>query len=108
MVTEALETGLITKPKATELTSEKVKGLRRYWVQTEHVLSLNLLFIPLELSLLSPANSERQTSGLLTNDSVLVSGMRSLGIAALATNDSGFDFVSGINVFRPEDVRPPV
>lgn len=83
---------------------EKVKLLRDYWINTRRLLALNLLFVPLELEIIEAAQRERVAAGLLTNDSVIVSAMRSYGIVRIATRDQQFDSVDQITVFSPSDI----
>ena len=45
--------------------------------------------------------AERQTAGLLTNDSMIVSCMREYGVSFLATSDADFERVAGVTIFRP-------
>jgi predicted nucleic acid-binding protein len=54
--------------------------------------------------LIRAAQIERQSFGLLTNDSMIVACMRQQGVTAIATSDSDFEQVSGISVFRPDDI----
>jgi predicted nucleic acid-binding protein len=81
-----------------------VMQLTEYWVNTERLLNLNLLFVPLEESILRGAQPERINSGFLTNDSMIVAAMREYGVSRLATNDRRFDGVAGITVFSPTDI----
>ncbi|MGH7933093.1 MAG: type II toxin-antitoxin system VapC family toxin [Candidatus Binataceae bacterium] len=67
---------------------------------------MNLLFIPLDEQILRTAYGERQAAGLLTNDSMIVSSMRFLGVSNLASADADFDRVAGITVFGPSDLPP--
>ena len=83
---------------------ELIASLRDYWTDVQRVLSLNLLFLECEDSILRQAQIERQDAGLLTNDSVIVSFMRLYGIQALATHDADFNSVNGIQVFTPSDI----
>lgn len=81
-----------------------VRSLRNYWTEFQRVLALNLLYLENEVSIFERAQVERESSGLLTIDSTSVSLMKSYGIQILATNDSAFDRVSGIKVYRPTDI----
>ena len=98
--------GLISAENARELRRKPdvVRGLTDYWLNTERVLALNLLFIPLDEQILRNAYSERQGTALLTNDSMIVSSMRFFSVQNLATADGDFDRVSGITVFGPSDL----
>lgn len=55
-------------------------------------------------TILRGAQKERQAASLLTNDSLIVACMRVHGISLLATNDSDFERVAGITVFKPKDL----
>ena len=81
-----------------------IASLTDYWRNTERILELNVLFLSTNERILRNAQSERQQSGLLTNDSMIVSCMRSFGITHLATNDTDFERVSGITVYSPADL----
>ena len=81
-----------------------VSVLTDYWRQTERMLSLNLLFLSTEESIVRRAQVERAAAGLLTNDSMIVACMRQYGIQYLASRDRDFERANGITVFRPDDV----
>ena len=81
-----------------------VSTLTSYWVDIQRIFSLNLLFLEAEESVLRQAQVERQGAGLLSTDSTTVSFMRLYDIPMLATNDSDFDRVAGIQVFHPTDI----
>jgi len=106
MLAEAKSKGLISKESASELRRRftAIPSLTDYWQYTERMLDLNLLFLATEESIVRTAHAERQSACLLTNDSMIASCMRIYGISFLATNDSDFDRVSGIVVFRPDDL----
>ena len=103
---EALEKGLCKgKPlEYLKANPNQVKLLTDYWTNTERLLALNLLFLPVELSIVTGAQPERKASGLLTNDSIIVAAMRGYGVSLIATNDRQFDTVPGITVFSPTDI----
>jgi predicted nucleic acid-binding protein len=106
MKTEATDKGLCASKAMTFLSQhpEQVKLLTDYWTNTQKLLALNLLFLPLEKAIVEAAQPERVAAGLLTNDSIIVATMREYGITKLATNDHGFDTVARITVFSPTDV----
>ncbi len=106
MVAEALSKGLVTRGTAKRLRENfgLIPGLTDYWRNTERLLALNLLFVPVNGAILRGAHAERQAAGLLTNDSMIVSCMREYGVSFLATSDQDFDRVAGITVFRPSDL----
>jgi predicted nucleic acid-binding protein len=83
---------------------EIVRALRSYWTDAQRIFSMNLLFLETEENILRRAQIERQNHGLLTNDSTIVACMREYGILTLASRDSDFDRVNGIQVFAPTDI----
>jgi len=115
VVNNATHAFMLAEAKAKKLSMGKpreylaknpneVRKLTSYWANTERVLALNLIFLPCEEEILIGAQRVRLQSGLLTNDSVIVSTMREYGISKIATNDALFDSVLGVSVFRPDDV----
>jgi predicted nucleic acid-binding protein len=107
MIAEALSKGLITAGGAKALRSrfQKIPTLTDYWVNTERMLALNLLFMPVNETIIRNAQAVRQEAGLLTTDSMLVACMREYGLSFLASNDADFQRVRDITVFKPTD--PP-
>jgi predicted nucleic acid-binding protein len=83
---------------------EVVRQLTDYWSNTQRLLALNLLFVPIELKIVTGAQPERAGAGLLTNDSIIIAAMRDFGVLSIATNDHQFDAVAGITVFSPTDI----
>jgi len=106
MVAEAQSKGVITSGGAPALrrSFRLIPTLRDYWHDTLRLLNLNLLLIPVSESVLRSAQTERQAAGLLTNDSLIISCMREYGLSYLATNDSDFERVAGIILFKPDDL----
>lgn len=104
---EAIQRRLCTDKAMKYLADhpEQVKQLTNYWINTQRILALNLLFVPIEEDIVVEAQTERQNAGLLTNDSIIISAMRQYGISQLATNDQQFDSVAGIAVFSADDVQ---
>ncbi len=105
MLAEAAARGFITTPTARALRSrsEVIPNLRAYWQRAEPVLRMDLLFVPMSESL-RQAHVERAANALLTNDSMIVACMRQYGIPFIASNDEDFGAISGITLFRPEDL----
>jgi predicted nucleic acid-binding protein len=106
MLAEAMAKRLIPSETARELRSRPgvVQTLDDYWQNTQRVLALNLLFLALDEDVLRAGFFERHASGLLTNNSMIVSSMRLLGVLNLATADADFDRVVGITVYGPSDL----
>ena len=108
MLGEARAKGLIPrdgKPHHLKQNWRIIPGLVNYWRETERILALNLLLFSTHDDLVRNAQLERSSASLMTNDSMIVSCMRELGIQYLATRDSDFDRANGIAVFGPDDVR---
>jgi predicted nucleic acid-binding protein len=78
--------------------------LTDYWVNTQKILALNLIFLPGEEKIVVGAQRARVEAGLLTNDSIIVAAMREYGISKIATNDGMFSAVNGLSVFGPTDL----
>jgi len=106
MVAEALQKGLISKASSVQLRDKPaaVRSLSEYWKHVDRLLSMNLLFLATTESLHRDAHAERILSGLLTNDSRIVACMRRYGVTLLASRDSDFERVTGIEVFQPQDL----
>lgn len=106
MIAEGQTKGWYTSKgvKYLENHPEQVKTLSDYWRNTERLLALNIVFLPMEKTIVVGAQAERANAGLLTNDSIIVATMREYGISRIATRDNHFDSVGGILVFSPTDV----
>jgi predicted nucleic acid-binding protein len=106
MIAEALSNGLITAGGARALRNkfQQIPTLTDYWLNTQRMLALNLLFMPVNETIIRNAQAVRQEAGLLTNDSMIVAGMREYGLSFLASNDSDFERVRDITVFKPTDL----
>jgi len=106
MTGEARAKGLSSVKVAKYLANhpEQVKQLTDYWANTQRLLALNIVFLPMEQDIVVEAQTERANGGLLTNDSIIVAAMREYGISRIATNDKQFDTVTGISVFSPTDL----
>jgi predicted nucleic acid-binding protein len=108
MRAEAKAKGLFTaQEKGAKYLSkhpDEVKRLTDYWINTERILALNLVFLPGEEKIVVEAQRARVEAGLLTNDSVIVAAMREYGVSNIATSDAIFDRVNGLSVFSPTDL----
>ena len=83
---------------------EIAKGLTGYWVGTQQVLAMNLLFLSVDEGIIRMAQPIRTQSGLLNNDSLIAASMKYLGLTFIASNDEDFSAVSGLSVFKPTDI----
>jgi predicted nucleic acid-binding protein len=107
MVAEAQAKGFIAAQRgASALKSAflSIGQLVDYWQNTLRILNLNLLMVTISETVSRQAQIERDASYLLTNDSLIVSCMRDLGVNMLASRDSDFDRVLGLQVFAPNDL----
>lgn len=106
MIGEGKDKGLYASAGAKYLANHpgQVKTLSDYWRNTERLLALNIVLLPMENDIVVGAQTERANAGLLTNDSIIVATMREYGISRIATGDKQFDSVGGIFVFSPTDV----
>jgi predicted nucleic acid-binding protein len=108
MLAEARAKGLFNAaekgPKYLSRHPDDVKKLSDYWTNSQRLLTLNILVLPMERDIVVAAQAERLNAGLLTNDSVIVAAMREYGDSQIATNDAQFDAVAGISVYSPTDV----
>ena len=106
MLAEAYARGFITRPSAQALRRKRdvIPMLREYRIRTDRILNMNLLFLPTDESILRLAQLEQATSAVLTNDSIILACMRAYGIAAIASHDEDFEGITGITLFRPDDL----
>lgn len=104
MLYEAAETGRIPAAQAKHLADQPavVRELSRYWQRAERLLGVRgLIFLPCEEEEARNAQKVRAEYGLMTGDSLIVAVMLALGIKYLASDDAGFDQVSGLTRFAP-------
>lgn len=106
MVAEAYAKGLILRPNVSALKGRKsvICGLRDYWTQTVRLLDSNLFILDLNNSRIRHAQVLRESYGLLTTDATILAAAYELGIEHLATNDTDFDELPDITVYRPADI----
>jgi predicted nucleic acid-binding protein len=108
MLAEAAFKGLIARPNAANLQgkSHVVRQLGDYWQRTIQSCTGALAVLPLDEFRFRRAHPLRVSFGLMTNDSLLLAAADVFGISALATNDTDFDPVPWITLYRPRDVQP--
>ena len=68
-------------------------------------LFASLAFLALTSEIVQTSAEVRNSEGLLTNDSFIVACMRTQGLRKLATANGDFDQVSGVDVYKPTDLR---
>jgi predicted nucleic acid-binding protein len=106
MLAEAKSKGVITTEGAKALKKKymEIPALIDYWHDTERILALNLLFFSTDEQIVRGAHPERQSAGVLTNDSMILSWMQEFGIRNIATADHDFERANGVTVFGPDDL----
>lgn len=107
MCEEAVAAGFVEQKNASKQLAERpeiVKALTGYWADIERLLSLNLVFFSIDEQIIRGAQAVRRAAGLLNNDSILISCMKYLGIPYLASNDSDFQAIPSIFLYKPTDI----
>jgi predicted nucleic acid-binding protein len=104
MLTDAHRRGLINKANASALQGKVsvVQQLSDYWRRLTSLI--NVAVLPLDEFRFQRAHSLRLRFGLLTNDSILLAAADVFGLSALATNDTDFDLVPWLTVYKPTDI----
>jgi len=108
MVAEAIAKGLVTARTAVRKlgeTPEVVQQLTQYQDDVSKISYMQLTIFPLTLAIVRASAEVRESEGLLTNDSFVVAFMREQGIVQLATANGDFDRVSGIEIYKPDDLE---
>jgi predicted nucleic acid-binding protein len=106
MLIEAVGKGLIARPNAANLQGKDhvVRQLTDYWRRVLRLSASGIAILPLDEFRFTRAHVLRQQHGLMTNDSLLLAAADVFGIGALATNDSDFDNIPWMTVYKPTDL----
>jgi predicted nucleic acid-binding protein len=106
MLHEAFDKRLINRQNASSLQGKHsiIAALREYWPKLRSLSSDGLAVLPFDEYRFQRAHALRERHGLMTNDSILLAAADVFGIHSLATNDSDFDAVDWITVYKPSDV----
>ncbi len=107
MVAEAIQKRLVTAKNAVKKLQERpelVKQLTKYNEDVSKIGQNRPVILSLTPDILSQSETVRTNEGLLTNDSLVVAFMRDLRLTKLATTDSDFERVSGLEVYKPTDL----
>ena len=108
MVAEAVRKGYVSQKnpiKKLKSHPEIIRELSEYIQDVKNVYAMNITILPLTPECIDESASIRQTEGLLTNDSLIITTMKNAGISKLATNDNDFDHINEISVYKPSDVK---
>lgn len=87
--------------KHLEEHPDVVMGLDKYSIAPEKIRQMNVITLVITLEDVLDSKRTRESCGLLTNDSTSISVMKRFGIPNIATNDSDFERVAGIEVWKP-------
>lgn len=107
MIAEAIEKGHISDKNPVRKLKENpeiIKKLSTYIRDVEKISEMNIRIIALTNELIKKSAKIRQSEGLLTNDSIVITAMKHLGLSNLVTNDSDFNHIKWIRVYKPADL----
>lgn len=80
---------------------EIVKNLELNQKIPSKITMLNIEIIPLDMGIIERSQKIKTEYGSLSNDAVILQIMKELNISLLASNDSDFDGVDFITVYKP-------
>jgi len=104
MIVEAVEKyGLPLKGIVKHLKEhpDVVMDLEKYSIAPEKISQMNVITLVITLEDVLDSKRTRESYGLLTNDSTSISVMERFGISNIATNDSDFERIAGVEVWKP-------
>jgi predicted nucleic acid-binding protein len=107
MIIEAVQSGAVSPGNVVRKLRrrpEVVCRLLEHVAQMQSVAAWGIEVLPVDLGRSLRAAAARQATGLLTNDSLLLTTMREERITAIATGASDFDRFDDLQVFRPTDL----
>jgi len=107
MIAEAIAKGLVTAQTAVRKlgeTPELVKHLTQYQEDVDKIFQMNITILALTPEIMRLSGEVRKSEGLLTNDSLVVAGIRAQGLTKVATANGDFDRASEITVYKPTDL----
>jgi predicted nucleic acid-binding protein len=78
-----------------------VQKLTAFRQAMDSILNSNLQILPVAPVMLATAAALSQQIGLLTNDALIVAVMQAQGLSKIASNDTDFDRVPGLNRYGP-------
>jgi predicted nucleic acid-binding protein len=107
MILEAVQSGLVSSGGVLQKLRRQPDVACRL---RDHVANMQLVpawgidVLPVDLGRCLRAAASQASTGLLTNDSVLLATMKDETMTAIATADSDFDRFDDLQVFRPTDL----
>ncbi len=105
---EAVRKNLVKPPNIVKKLSkspQKLKRLNEYFINTEKIQDMGIAIKPLIFETIAKSHVVSLASGLMVNDSVIVSSMKQEGVKLLATNDKAFEKVGEIQMCTPGDIK---
>jgi predicted nucleic acid-binding protein len=91
-------TGIAYRLKANPAEFQKLQAFRQ---AIETILNSKIQVLQIPPALVLAATTVSQTTGLLSNDALIVSVMQAHGLTKLASNDTDFDRVPGLTRYGP-------
>lgn len=104
MILEAVEKYNFQPKDAIKKLKEKpelVKDLNKHSECVNKIFQIGLDIFPVCAENMLEASVARKEFGLLTNDSIIVTIMNSYGISNIATNDSDFERIQYLKIWKP-------
>lgn len=83
---------------------EIIKNLSTYIHDVEQIGDMNIEIVGLTFDCIKKSAAIRLSEGILTNDSLMVAIMKDIGVSNLLTNDSDFDHMDWLNIYKPSDI----
>jgi predicted nucleic acid-binding protein len=108
LILEAVQSGVVSSGNVLRKLRRRPDlacQLRLHVVQMQCVPAWGIDVLPLDLGRSLRAAAARSTTGLLTNDSLLLATMTDEAIRAIATADADFDRFGDLQIFRPTDLN---
>lgn len=96
--------GLRKEGEAMKLIRERpetISGLRQVWKSYAGIMEYPLVVYSIDEATLNKAVALSNRFGLLISDATHIAVMNAQGISNIATNDSDFERVNGIDVYKP-------
>ncbi len=104
MIFEATNiSGLDAKGALTKLRKKPdlIKQLTQYSKIPEKITEIGIQILSVTYQTILESQYWRDNYGLMVNDSIIMASMRSFKIENLVTNDSDFDHISNLAVWKP-------
>ena len=105
MITEAAEKFGIKPHEVVRFLKKRpelISELKKYDAAVREILDYNIEILPIEREAIFESGDLRKKHNLLTNDSLNLYAMKANKLTYIATNDSDFERVKWITVWKPE------